>query len=381
MSESLGPEVMAVIERVFLEVREDMGLGVDELKAALVAVETLPDDRSGDDLKRLFRILRLLWCRGLEDRETLAMLEERESQTVEATQGFEDGESERSQDSEPETVDGDTSSEGGEKDLSEERSIEASEVGESAAVPTLTPYGTKAPPPARRGGESSDWESRYYSPLSRRLLAYNWRYLRRMRADGPMDKLDVMATVNLAATQGMFLRPIYRRQVVNHVRLLLLVDQLGSMVPFHRYTRDVVETVREDAQLEDLAVFYFQNVPGKVLFRNEKLTQAVGIDEVLGFCDGGTSVLILSDAGAARRVSQIEMKRVRGTMKVLTELRRKTALICWLNPVPRERWRDTSAEMIARLVMMEAMDRVGLSHGIDQLCGNARRKVRTGGRL
>ncbi|NJM48851.1 MAG: hypothetical protein HC860_23990, partial [Alkalinema sp. RU_4_3] len=287
MSESLRPEVIAMIERIFLEVREDMGLGVDELKAALDAVETLPDDRSGDEAVRLFQILRLLWCRGLEDRQRLGMLEDRERLAIAAAQRSEGVEADRSLDgSETGMVDDDRVSEEMERDLSQERAIEPSKGSESATVPTLTPYGTKAPPPARRGGESSDWESRYYSPLSRRMLAYNWRYLRRMRVDGPMAELDVMATVNLAAQQGMFLRPIYRRQAVNHVRLLLLVDQLGSMVPFHRYTRDVVETVREDAQVEDLAVFYFQNVPGKVLFRNEKLTQAVPVAEVLGFCNG-----------------------------------------------------------------------------------------------
>jgi uncharacterized protein len=380
MNQPLRPEVIEMIEAVFLEVRKDLGLGVDELKSALAAVEDFPDDRQVDEVQRIFQILRLLWCHGLEDRERIGLIEE-EAQRLNvvdssgsATPENDDSQLDRGSADDAKDDDWSTSATDAWRG---NRPIEMNVPTEPAALQTLTPYPTKAPPPSRLDAGPVDWESRYYAPLSRRLLAYNWRYLRRFQADGAMDLLDVDATVKLAAYQGMFSRPIYRRREVNHVKLLLLVDQLGSMVPFHRYTRDVIETVHEDAQLESFGVYYFQNVPGNVLYKNEKLTQSVPIEKVLQFCDRETSVLILSDAGAARRVRQIEMKRVRATMKFLADMRSRTALICWLNPVPTERWWETSAELVARLVAMESMDRSGLSYAIDQLCGNPRRKSRS----
>jgi uncharacterized protein len=379
MSQFLSPKSVAMIERIFLKVRQDFSLGVDELKAALDAVEDFPRDQP-DEVKHVFQILRLLWCHSPEDRERIAEIEEVTLQAVAAENRSAAATERTMDDSSIDRVGREAESLSDPAVDPRDRASQSQGDRQSSQSSALTPYPTQVPPPARTDdGGPVDWESRYYAPLNRRVLAYNWRYLRRFRADGAMDLLDVGATVQLAASQGTFLGPVFRRREVNHVRLLVLVDQLGSMVPFHRYSRDVIETLGEDAQLEDWAVYYFQNVPGKVLYRNEKLTQAVPIEDVLLFCDRGTSVLILSDAGAARR-SQIEMKRVRATLEWLEEVRQRTALIAWLNPVPMERWSDTSAEMVARLVPMVAMDRVGLSDAIDQLCGKARRRVRGGGR-
>jgi uncharacterized protein len=383
MNQPLSPQLIEMIETVFLTVRQGFGLGVDELKAALDAGEDFPGDRQGDEVKRVFRILRLLWCHSPEEREQIAAIEEATIQKIIVAENSVSSTvaPDHLFDEQPiDTIKADEWSNPTTEGIRSKQSSELSDVGEFSSSLTLTPYPTKVSRSLQSDGEQVDWESRYYAPLNRRLLAYNWRYLRRFRADGAMDLLDVEATVKLAAYQGTFFRPIFRRREVNHVKLLLLVDQLGSMVPFHRYTHDVIETVSEDAQLEVFAVYYFQNVPGKVLYRNEKLTQSVPIGEVLQFCDRETSVLILSDAGAARLAGQIEMKRVRATMKFLADVRQRTALICWLNPIPMERWQNTSAEMVARLVPMEMMDRVGLSHTIDQLCGSARRKSRSGGR-
>ena len=105
---------------------------------------------------------------------------------------------------------------------------------ELAALPVRAPFIS-----ASVTGEES---IQSYWPLSRRALLYAWRYLRRPVADGPADVLDVAATVAMTVQQGFYLAPVYRRRLRNHARLLLLVDQGGSMTPFHRFTRDLIET-------------------------------------------------------------------------------------------------------------------------------------------
>ena len=75
----------------------------------------------------------------------------------------------------------------------------------------------------------------------------------------PADVLDLNATVEKAAREGFFLAPVYRRRVRNQAHLLLLVDQDGSMVPFHRFTRELVETASEESALGQVDVFYFHN--------------------------------------------------------------------------------------------------------------------------
>ncbi|KYC35635.1 VWA containing CoxE family protein [Scytonema hofmannii PCC 7110] len=210
-------------------------------------------------------------------------------------------------------------------------------------------------------------EIQNYWPVSRRSMIYTWRYLRRPEPDGPQDVLDIETTVEQTAQQGFFLAPVYQRRECNHAHLLLLVDQNGSMVPFHRFTRDLVETALYESTIQNVGVFYFRNVPASVVYRDAHMTLPIFLKDVLAECDSDTSVLIVSDAGAARGYSRWE--RIRPTTDVLFKIRQWTNLIAWLNPMPKDRWEDTSAKMIALLVPMFPMDREGLSNAIDIVRG------------
>ena len=198
-------------------------------------------------------------------------------------------------------------------------------------------------------------------------MVYAWRYLRRPVPDGPQDVLDIEVTVDRAARQGFFLAPVYRRRESNQAHLVLLVDQAGSMVPFHRFTRDLVESACWESTLQQVDVFYFHNVLTASIYHDSHLTELVPLDQVLEQCTSDTSVVLVSDAGAARGYRRLD--RVRTTTEFLARLKQRTALLAWLNPMPRERWPSTSAQIIAHLVPMFPMDPDGLSDAIDVVRG------------
>ncbi len=155
-----------------------------------------------------------------------------------------------------------------------------------------------------------------YWPVSRRSMAYNWRYLQRPVADGPADVLDVQATVEQSVRQGFFLAPVYRRREVNHAQVLLFVDQEGSMTPLHHFTRDLVDTAQDSSlEKEKVEVYYFHNVPDSIVYRDAHLTAPVPLEQALAECDVDTSVLIVSDAGAARGYRR--MARIGATTEFL----------------------------------------------------------------
>ena len=208
-----------------------------------------------------------------------------------------------------------------------------------------------------------------YFPVSRRSMAYGWRFLRRMVGDGAMVVVDIAATVQRVTEQGYYLAPVYRRRQRNATRLLILVDQNGSMMPFHRFSRDLVETAREGSCLdaENVRVFYFQNVPGAYVYEDVYLTKPVKMAEVLESVELETSVLVVSDGGAARGYRRQE--RIQATTRFLLRLKRRSSLVAWLNPMRRERWEGSSAEILAYLVPMFAMDRLGFGEAIDVLRG------------
>lgn len=198
-------------------------------------------------------------------------------------------------------------------------------------------------------------------------MVYSWRYLQRGIPDGPADVLDVAATVDRAARDGFFFGPVYRRHERNHAHLLLLVDQGGSMTPFHMFTRELIETARDESTIEQIDCLYFQNVPAGTLARDPYLTEPVALEQALEPYSGDTSVLIVSDAGAARKRRVPE--RARATAEFLYHLKQHTNLVAWLNPMPKTRWAGTTARIIAYMVPMFQMDADGLSSAIDALRG------------
>jgi uncharacterized protein len=197
--------------------------------------------------------------------------------------------------------------------------------------------------------------------------------MRRLRADGPRTVVDIAGTVRQVARQGVYVGPVMRRRKVNHARLVLLIDQQGSMVPFHRWSRDLVETAipvpggcaNGEQALASVSVFYFYNVPQEFLYEDEHLTKPIALTKVLEGIDDETSVVLVSDAGAAR--GRRDRSRIRETTRFVGKVRSRTDLVGWLNPMPMTRWERSAAEILAYLVPMRSMDRDGFAGLIDDM--------------
>jgi uncharacterized protein with von Willebrand factor type A (vWA) domain len=210
-----------------------------------------------------------------------------------------------------------------------------------------------------------EWTPRL--PISLREMTSRWRHLRRLRRDGPAVELDIPATLAAIGRAGVFLRPVLRPRRRNQVRLLLLLDRRGSMVPFQPLVDTLVQSIRRSGLSDRLTCFYFHNTPAKHVYAQPGLTDRRPLQDVRSQFARGNEVVIVSDAGAARR--SFRSSRVTDTRTFLDGLRQQTFLIAWLNPVPRERWEGTTAEDVARLVPMFPLDSEGLIDTVNVLCG------------
>jgi uncharacterized protein len=343
-----------LVTRAFVRLRQSgFQLGVGELLAARQAVE----GGFGDTPETLAETLKILWCHSLSKQSQFDPIWESlissltpppETQKLPPKESISESHQQRVE------------------ELQELSPLPLQEaVTELKPEPELTSLPVQAPFCFWEFDDTSVLQA--YYPITRRSMVYNWRYLRRLVADGPLDVLDVDATIEQTTRQGFYLAPVYRRREQNHAHLLLLVDQNGSMTPFHRFSRDLVETARYEGGLapEKVDVFYFHNLPATSVYQDIYLTEPIELKKVLASCDNETSVLIVSDAGAARGYRKLE--RIRATTGFLFQLKRYTTLIAWLNPMPEERWIGSSAEIIANLVSMYEMDNDGLSKTIDIL--------------
>jgi len=206
-----------------------------------------------------------------------------------------------------------------------------------------------------------------YFPVTMRQMKQSWRHLRRRVREGPAVELDVPATVEKVSRAGVLDTPVLRPRRINRAGLVILIDRDGSMVPFHGLTRQLLETARRGGRLSQTGVFYFHDYPDESLYLDPARRQAAPIADVLARLDERTGVLIVSDAGAAR--GRDEAQRVARTRAFINQLRKEVRHCAWLNPMPRARWANTSAQRIARFVPMFEMSRPGLDAAVNALRG------------
>lgn len=344
-------ESESIILEVFNRLRQDFNLGVSEYLAAIQAVKGGFGAENQDKLKE---ILQLLWCPPVEQYHFNLIWE---------------------------SVISDSSKDKNESISAESNTHKSSEIAEETPPPTpakvesvqtqstsnLSPVPVRVPFTPAKVDQTLELEN--YWPISRRYMIYIWRYLQRPVADGAEDLLDVNATVEKTANQGFFLAPVYRRRESNHAHLILLVDQNGSMTPFHRFSRDLVETAQYKSTIEQVDVYYFHNVPTTSLYCDQYLTNPIPLEEALKDCDRDTSIFIVSDAGAARGYRRLE--RIQETTEALFKIKQLTNQVVWLNPMPKKRWVSTSAQIISHLIQMYQMNNDGLSNAINYVCGQS----------
>jgi uncharacterized protein with von Willebrand factor type A (vWA) domain len=231
-----------------------------------------------------------------------------------------------------------------------------------------------------------------YQPVSQRQMKQGWRYLRRMKRSGVPVELDLPATVQKAGMEGLLYEPVLVPVRTNQAQLLLLVDRGGSMVPFHALGADLAHTAAASGRLGRFGAYFFTNLPipsqaptadpegvpsDYTCYRSPGLAFEESLAHILAkFNLSETSILVFSDAGAARRRWNLE--RVVATARLIAFLqRRKPLALVWLNPIPADRWKPAgpgskpahSAQAIASFTHMFPVDRQGLAAVIDALRG------------
>lgn len=207
-----------------------------------------------------------------------------------------------------------------------------------------------------------------YIPVTRRQMKQSWRYLRCLVREGVPAELDLEATVNQIGRKGFLLNPVLIPRRVNRVQVLLLIDQGGSMIPFHTLAQRFVETAVQGGRLGKIGVYYFHNCPLDYLYRDTTRLEAEVVDIILSqLSQSQTVAVIFSDAGAIR--GGFNTDRYQLTKKFIEHLRRKVRYVVWLNPMPKVRWLDNTAGAIAQIIPMFEANRQGLDSAIDILRG------------
>ncbi len=115
------------------------------------------------------------------------------------------------------------------------------------------------------------------------------------------------------------LNPALKPRRRNQARLILLVDKQGSMTPFEPLIKTIIESILRGGLLGKTKIYYFHDFPQAYLYQRPNLTNGLPLTTALDRQVKGNSVLVISDAGAARgNYDEIRVAETKSFLQTLT---------------------------------------------------------------
>lgn len=214
-----------------------------------------------------------------------------------------------------------------------------------------------------------------YLPIQSRKIEQSVRlYRERLKGQGN-NVINWQETTREYCRLGYFKGLSMQETDIFITRLTVMIDSSSSMAAFSSYSDSIAAAIARTATIEDQRyeyhdLYYFNNCPDDHLYTDRLQTDSIRLGQ-FGQREK-KSILIISDAGAARGFYNRD--RVIATINFLRKL--KQHRVAWINPMPRMRWFETSAEMIASYVDMFDLG----EGGVDELANIVRlfkSKIRT----
>ncbi len=178
--------------------------------------------------------------------------------------------------------------------------------------------------------------------LDNRQFQLAFRKLRQFstRLDIPKTELDLDATVDKTCSNGGCLQIVMERPRKNAVKLLLLMDSGGTMMPFSKLLNDLFQAVHKSNHYKDVKTYYFHNCIYSKLYKTPECENGDWIDTEWMFrnLDSDYKVIIVGDAAMAPEELYSPDGNYRGPngglsgMEWLQLMKKNYKKIVWLNP-------------------------------------------------
>lgn len=214
-------------------------------------------------------------------------------------------------------------------------------------------------------------ESRQFQMALRKLRQFS------TRLEIPKTELDIDATIDKTCNNGGYLQIEMMRPRKNAVKLLLLMDSGGTMIPYSSLVNELFQTVNKSNHFKDVKCYYFHNCIYSKVYNTPECENGDWIDTDWMFRNLGSDykVIIVGDAAMAPEELYSLTGNYRGPngglsgfdwLKLMKSHYKK---IIWMNPkmAPgRAPWREAETA-IKELLPMFKLTVSGLNEGMNKL--------------
>ena len=215
--------------------------------------------------------------------------------------------------------------------------------------------------------------------LDNRQFQLAFRKLRQFssKLDIPKTELDINKTIDSTCNNGGYLKIEMERPRKNAVKLLLLMDSGGTMIPFTKLLNELFQAIHKSNHYKDVKCYYFHNCIYAKMYKTPECENGDWIDTEWMFrnIDSDYKVIIVGDAAMAPEEFYSETGNYRGPNGGLTGeqwlllLKQHYKKVVWLNPkmAPGEApWREVETA-VKKIFPMYKLTVEGLNEAMVKL--------------
>lgn len=217
-------------------------------------------------------------------------------------------------------------------------------------------------------------DNRQFQTALRRLRQFS------TRLDIPKTELDIDGTVYETCNNGGNLRIVMERPRKNAVKLLLLMDSGGTMIPYSGLMNELFQSVHKSNHYKDVKTYYFHNCIYSHLYKTPECEYGDWIETEWMFrnLDSDYKVIIVGDAAMAPEELYSDTGNYRGPngglsgYEWLVLLKKHYKKIVWMNPkmAPGHApWREAETA-VKELLPMYKLTVKGLNEAMGKLMTN-----------
>ncbi len=160
------------------------------------------------------------------------------------------------------------------------------------------------------------------------------------KLDISKTELDINGTIDKTCNNGGMLQIVMDKPRKNAVKLLLLMDSGGTMIPYSELMNELFQSVNKSNHYKDVKVYYFHNCIYSKLYNTPECENGDWIDTEWMFrnLDSDYKVIIVGDAAMAPEELYSDSGNYRGPNGGLSGwdwlllMKRHYKKIVWMNP-------------------------------------------------
>jgi uncharacterized protein with von Willebrand factor type A (vWA) domain len=203
--------------------------------------------------------------------------------------------------------------------------------------------------------------------------------LRELKREGAQEELDIPETVDKTAKQGGEIELVFNRSRENTVRLILLMDTGGSMLPYTELCERLFSAASQMEHFKEFRYYFFHNCIYQDVYEDIGNYKRVPTEKLFSQFHKGYKVVLVGDA----RMAYSELFDVNGcidyfytndrpAIEWLMRIKEHFPHSVWLNPTHSNFWGHYTVDTIGKIFPMFELTIDGLKDAIKALTSKAK---------